>query len=75
MVNALLEAGADVNKSNSSGRAALMSAASSGDTESINLLLKAGTDVNVADDRAKTALMTTSFSANRYGEHIDASRS
>ena len=66
-VNVLLEAGADVNKSNSRGETALMlvtsylwnSVPSHLKFDIMKALLRAGADVNKVDDTGETALMST----------------
>ena len=57
IVQALLEAGSDVNARNSYGRTALMGAASRGNPGIAQLLLAAGADVNRKDDQGHTALI------------------
>ena len=56
-VQALLDAGADVNAKNSDGWTALMQAASGGDAETVQALLDARADVNAKDNDGVTALI------------------
>ncbi len=55
-MQALLQAGADVNLADDKGRSPLLSAASGLDGHIVELLLEAGADVNQADDVGHTAL-------------------
>lgn len=54
-LEALLQAGAEVNASNSLGQTALMFASKGGKTSAVNLLLRAGADKTLADSQGKTA--------------------
>lgn len=55
-VQALVEAGADVNQSNENGWTALLSASACGHTEAVKGLLQAGADANAADKGGDTPL-------------------
>ncbi|GFO39900.1 LOW QUALITY PROTEIN: ankyrin repeat protein [Plakobranchus ocellatus] len=58
IVEALLSAGADPNKSNDNGKTALHLAA---DTEIISLLIQAGADLEARDDRGQTPLLRAAY--------------
>ena len=52
----MIEAGADVNRQDSTGRTALMWASREGHLESVNVLLVARANVNTRDSNGRTAL-------------------
>ena len=56
----LLEAGADKNLANKTGRTALMIASASGHVETTRALLKAGADIDMTNNSGRTALMIAS---------------
>ncbi len=57
IVQALLDAGADVNAKDNNGETALIQAASTGHTETVQALLDAGADVDAEGAFEMTALM------------------
>ena len=56
-VQALLDAGSDINETNNYGWTALMHAARNGDSELVKLLISKGAQVDLQDDSGWTALM------------------
>lgn len=66
----LIEAGADVNASDSVGDTALMRAAQRGHTEMVQMLLAAGANPNAQDMRGWTALMGACVSKNTHDTTI-----
>lgn len=57
LVEMLLKAGADINKTNASGCSALMWACGAGNLKTVELLLASGADVNITDKYGNTALV------------------
>ena len=60
-IQALLQAGADVNAKDEDGRTALIAASTEDNPEMVRLLLQAGASVNVKDKKGRTALFWVPF--------------
>jgi ankyrin repeat protein len=62
MVNALVSAGANLNRANTSGRTPLMFLSDAATPEFVRSLVSAGADVNAADESGQTVLMAAAGS-------------
>ena len=60
IVEALIQAGADVNKADNNGATALMIASEDGHAATVEVLIQAGADVDKAANNGATALMIAS---------------
>ena len=70
-VQALLEAGADVNAKTDDGSTALMMAAFGGQTETAQVLLDAGADVNAKNNDGQTALWWAARQGHTHTEIVE----
>lgn len=61
----LVNAGANINATNTDGSTALITAAAFGKTEVAEVLIKAGADLNIQNNDGSTALHTSAFLCNK----------
>ncbi|GFN83391.1 ankyrin homolog [Plakobranchus ocellatus] len=64
LVERLISAGADINKTNSTGSTALHAAVLSQNNEAIHMLMKAGPHLEARDLRGRTPLLTAAYKGN-----------
>ncbi|KAM3422605.1 hypothetical protein BST61_g94 [Cercospora zeina] len=70
IVKKLLDAGADVNLTTNTGRAALTGAATHGCDATVEALLDSGSDIDSKDNQGRTALMAAAFEGHSGVIHI-----